>query len=191
MKPHAQTWCLQSLSVLCLAAAPLCLAGCGGEPPAAAFDATALLAHYEQQRQRHDPRAYSEVDLGEFTVAWRERAPAPDPATPADAPATAPDPAAADDQAAVRPQPTCLIIRFHLYGVVADDRLEEFSRLLETHGERVRSNIREAVQGSDLTQLNDPALGWLKSELIQSINQSLQTPILRNAVFGEFALDRG
>ena len=256
MKARAKSRCISSLGVLLLTAAPLSIAGCGKEQPTAVFDATVLLERYEQDRRRHDPHAYSEVDLGEFTVTWREKpkdvgqgtstfapppvpheakpsepavAPPPDPhkvehgasavapppvpheakpSEPTVAPppepnkvdqgATAvappPEPHKVDQGASAAtppPEPAALLIRFHLYGVVADGHLEEFSRLLETHGERVRSQVREAVQSSQRSQLDDPTLGWLKSELIQSINQSLQAPILRDAVFGEFALERG
>jgi len=208
MKARAKSRCISSLGVLLLTAAPLSIAGCGKEQPTAVFDATVLLERYEQDRRRHDPHAYSEVDLGEFTVTWREKpkdvdqgtstvAPPPEPheakpSEPASAPP--PEPHKVDQGASAAtppPEPAALLIRFHLYGVVADGHLEEFSRLLETHGERVRSQVREAVQSSQRSQLDDPTLGWLKSELIQSINQSLQAPILRDAVFGEFALERG
>ena len=242
--------------MLLLAAMLPSIAGCGGEQPTAVFDATALLERYEQDRRRHDPHAYSEVDLGEFTVTWREQpneadhgestaTPPHEPhetkqgestATPPHEPHEAkqgestatpphePHEAKQGESTATPPHephetkqgestttpphephetkqgestttppqaPAALIIRFHLYGVVADDHLEELTKLLETHGERVRSQVRETVQGSERTQLDDPTLGWLKSELIQSINQSLQAPILRDAVFGDFALDRG
>jgi hypothetical protein len=191
MKARATSWCLYNPGVLLLAAAPLSLAGCGGEQPTAVFDATALLERYEQDRRRHDPHAYSEVDLGEFMVTWREKPNELEQGKSPPTPPPEPKEATQSESTPPPPQPAALIIRFHLYGVIADGHLEEFSKLLETHGERVRSQVREAVQSSELSQLDDPTLGWLKSELIQSINQSLQAPILRDAVFGEFALERG
>ena len=208
MKARAKSRCIHSLGVLLLAAMPLSIVGCGGDQPTAVFDATALLERYEQDRRRHDPHAYSEVDLGEFTVTWRGKpieveqgkstvTPKQEPneakqGKSTDTPKQEPSEVKQGESTDTAPQePAALIIRFHLYGVVADDHLEELTRLLETHGERVRSQVREAVQSSELTQLDDPTLGWLKAELIQSINQSLQTPILRDAVFGEFALERG
>jgi hypothetical protein len=207
MKARAIIRCIHSLGVLLFAAPLLSLAGCGGEQPTAVFDATVLLERYEQDRHRHDPHAYSEVDLGEFTVTWREQPKEVDRGKSTDTPRREPSETKSGQSAAPPPEPSkaapgtsaaapppelaSLIIRFHLYGVVADGHLEEFSKLLETRGERVRSQVREAVQSSEREQLDDPTLGWLKSELIQSINQSLQAPILRDAVFGDFALERG
>ena len=88
-------------------------------------------------------------------------------------------------------EPAIFFIRFHLYAVVSDKELEEFAELLVTHGERIRGKIRETVQSSELDQLEDPTLGWLKSELIQWINRSVNTPILRDVVFADFSFERG
>jgi hypothetical protein len=220
MNTRCTTWSRYGLSVLMAAAWLPWVAGCGGEQATAVFDAAALLERIEQDRRRHDPHAYSELDLGEFTITWRggtaaspetdgRHANAEEEHAPKDAskdshaqqaehaqqtePAqeTPHAPPTSDQQPATSnlPPPT-LIIRFHLYAVVSDNQLEECRVLLETHGERVRSQVRETVQGSAQTQLEDPALGWLKSDLIQSINQSLQAPILRDVAFAEFALDR-
>jgi hypothetical protein len=90
-----------------------------------------------------------------------------------------------------RRETAIFFIRFHLYAVVSDKEIEEFTKLLETHGERIRGKIRETVQSSELAQLEDPTLGWLKSELIQWINRSVNTPILRDVVFGDFSFERG
>ena len=90
-----------------------------------------------------------------------------------------------------RHEPSIFYIRFHLYGVVPDRLVEEVEKLMETHGERVRAMVREAAQRCDVAQLDDPSLGWLKSELITSINRSLQAPMLRDVVFSEFSFERG
>jgi len=171
---------------------PLSLVGCGQEQTPAIIDAAALLERIEQDRHRHDPHAYSEVDLGEFTITWRREG---QKAGTGEQKPAKPDEAAKPVEAQVAQgasrDPAVLIIRFHLYGVVSDNQVEQCGELLETHGERVRSRVRETVQGSLAEQLQDPTLGWLKSDLIQSINQSLQAPILRDVAFAEFALDRG
>ena len=79
-----------------------------------------------------------------------------------------------------RREPAIFYIRFRLYAIVPDNLLEEFANLRETHGERLRGQVREAVQSCDIDQLDDPSLGWLKSELIRSLNRSLEAPILRD-----------
>ncbi|MHB8971808.1 MAG: hypothetical protein ACYC3X_18170 [Pirellulaceae bacterium] len=153
--------------------------GCGGQEPNPILDATALLERYEQVRQRHDPDHFSEVDLGEFTVTKRPQ----DEGTQT------------GQQKEVnlekQREPALYFIRFKLFAVVSDKELAEFEELLVTHGERIRGKIRETVQSSELQQLEDPTLGWLKSELIQWINRSVNTPILRDVVFADFSFERG
>ncbi|MHB0956609.1 MAG: hypothetical protein ACYC0X_09605 [Pirellulaceae bacterium] len=155
----------QSAILLLSTVGLLNILGCGEHKPNAVLDATALLERYEKVRQRHDPDHFSEVDLGQFTVTQRPTTSQRDPAI--------------------------FFIRFHLFAVVSDSELEEFTELLETHGERIRGKIRETVQSSELAQFEDPSLGWLKSELIQWINRSVSAPILRDVVFADFSFERG
>ena len=82
-------------------------------------------------------------------------------------------------------------IRFRLYAVVPDGLTDQFNELLLTHGERVNSKVLESARRCSLEQLNDPSLGWLKSDLISSVNRILQTPILRDVVFSDFSLECG
>jgi hypothetical protein len=157
--------------------------GCGEHKPNAVLDAAALLERYEKVRQRHDPDHFSEVDLGEFTVTQREQ----------EGKKKEEEKAAeksAEKQAQPR-EPAIFFIHFHLFAVVPDNELGEFTELLNTHGERIRGKIRETVQSSELAQFEDPTLGWLKSELIQWINRSVNTPILRDVVFADFSFERG
>jgi flagellar basal body-associated protein FliL len=62
--------------------------------------------------------------------------------------------------------------------------------MVEPYAQRVRDAVISAVQRSDLDQLRDPSLGWLKAELLATINQSLQMRILRDIVFTEFSFER-
>jgi hypothetical protein len=177
MKPCAATrYIHRPRAVLALALLPA-LIGCSGKPAMTVFDASAVLAGIEQDRRRHDPHAYSEVDLGEFAVTWRQK---PDETD------------RAESREAAEQYLATLIIRFHLYAVVPDHQVEECKKLLEASAERVRSKVREVVQGSDFGEKRrkDPTLNQLKSDLIQAINQSLQAPILRDVAFGEFGVDR-
>jgi hypothetical protein len=90
-----------------------------------------------------------------------------------------------------RREPAIYFIRFRLWAVVPDKEVPEFTRLLQTHGERIRGEVREIVQGSDLDQLDDPALVWMKLELVQSINRRIQATLVRDVVFAEFSFERG
>ncbi len=184
MSTRFTTWSRYGLSVLMAVTALPLVAGCGGERATAVIDAAALLERMEQDRRRHDPHAYSELDLGEYTITWRGGEPTKQDVDPPGTRTTG------NLVPATVLTPVSLIIRFHLYAVVSDNRLEECRSLLTTHGERVRSQVRQTVQGSDRGHLEESALGSLKSELIESINQSLQAPILRDVAFAEFALDR-
>jgi hypothetical protein len=84
-----------------------------------------------------------------------------------------------------------LYIRFHLYGVVPDRFVDKFTDRYKHHKERLREAVRKATQRCEVDQLNDPSLGWLKSELIRSINRELEAPLLRDVVFSKFSFERG
>jgi hypothetical protein len=90
-----------------------------------------------------------------------------------------------------RRETSILYIRFHLYAVIPDTLIPQFEELQQTHGERMRQTVRETAQSCDLDQLNDPSLGWLKSELISALNDVIQTPLVRDVVFSDFSLERG
>jgi len=90
-----------------------------------------------------------------------------------------------------RDKPSIYFIRFHLHAVVPDGLVDQFNALLLTHIQRVRDKVSEATSRCEIDQLKDPSLGWLKSELITSINRIVQSPLLRDVVFADFSLERG
>ncbi len=67
MKMHSNTSSQVKFSLLLVVACSV-LAGCSKPKEDGMLDATALLAQYEQDRRRHDPLHFSEVDLGDFDV---------------------------------------------------------------------------------------------------------------------------
>lgn len=155
-------WSLPLVGVAIWAAVIVTGAGCGsGDQQAVMVDARTLLDRYQQDRLRHDPRHFSEVDLGEFLVTQR-REPA-----------------------------TLYYVRFKLFVVVPDQQVESLNGLLESRKERVTADIRETVQRAELEQLNEPTLDWLKSELIRSINRNLGMRLVRDVVFADFSFERG
>lgn len=147
---------IRIVTILMLAAVVGSSCGCSGSDEER-IDATGLLV---QDRRRHDPLHFSEMDLGQFTVTQRHNL-------------------------------SIFYIRFHLYAVVPDTLVEEFTERLQTHGERVRATVRETAQGCDLDQLNEPTLAWLKTELISSINREVQATVVRDVAFADFSFERG
>ncbi len=121
-----------------------------------------MLERYEKDRRRHDPNHFSEVDLGEYTVSKKSNN-----------------------------SDSIYYVRFHLYGVVPDALISEFDKTLAAHGKTLRDRVLKVSNECKLNQLNDPSLGWLKSEMISSINRTLQAPLLRDVVFSEFSFERG
>ena len=69
-------------------------------------------------------------------------------------------------------------------------RQSQFEEMIEPYAQRMRDAVISAVQRSDLEQLRDPSLGWLKAELLTTINRSLQMRILRDIVFTDFSFEK-
>ncbi len=138
------------------------ITGCGGDDPAeeAMTDPTAVLANFERQRRRHDPVAFTEVDLGEYFVTM------------------------------LVPDHGMYSVRFHLYGVVDERQQEELETALTTRDRRMRDAVISTVRKTSLEHLGEAKLSWLKSELIPVINGSLKTQSLRDVVFGDYALEK-
>jgi len=90
-----------------------------------------------------------------------------------------------------RHDPKIYYMRFHLFAVVPDDLVDRFHGLLQTHGERMRAEVRAATQRCDLEKFNETSMEWLKSELITSINRLVREPIVRDVAFGQFSLELG
>lgn len=90
-----------------------------------------------------------------------------------------------------RHEPDIYYVRFHLFGVIPDQKLSKFDAAHTSHQERVRSAVLSTVQKSNLHQLTDPTLSWLKAELITQINRNLQARLLRDVVFTDFSLQKG
>jgi hypothetical protein len=154
MKNAARVSLVFAMGLICLGS------GCGVGSSDDMLDAQALLDRYQQDRRRHDPIHFSEVDLGEFYITKRY-------------------------------SPSIYYVRFHIYGVVPENQLDQFSEILQPHTQRVRDAVIAAVQRSELEHLDDPSLGWLKSELILTINRNLQMRMLRDVVFTDYSLERG
>lgn len=142
----------------------LALPGCGGsgEEHAEGEEHAAAEPELLPPRKRHDPKNYVEVDFGEFFVAR------------------------------LNPEGTeRTLVRFRIYGVAPETEQEELTAAVEKRGKRMRDAVIAAIQRTDARHLKDPRLGWIKSELVSTINTSLRCQALRDVVFSDFALIRG
>lgn len=147
---------------LLLLPATLSMTGCREPAPPEKPDPEVWLERLEQDRRRHDPRHFAEVDLGEFAVT-----------------VTQPD------------DPSIFFVRFHLYGVVPESLLERFEQLRDTHNKRLRDTVLGTTQKCRVDELDDPSLTWLKSDLLTAINRLVQAPILKDVAFADFTFERG
>lgn len=126
------------------------------------IEASELLELLQEDLNRHDPQAFSEVDLGEFRVTRT----------------------VADEQGT-------LVIKFRLYGVLPGDKTKEFEEKTSRYGKRMRDIVLGIVQRSDMNDLTAPRMGVLKSQLTRSINEMIRSRSLRDVVFSELTMERG
>lgn len=138
------------------------LAGCGGETKAAtAVDGIELLDLLEQQDKRHDPKAFVELNLGDYMVSRRGLG-----------------------------NDGVLVVRFQLYGIVSQLQQEKLSHELPGYEKRIRDAVISLAQRTELDQLADPNLAYLKSEITLAVNQVLRGKYVKDVVFSNFSLER-
>jgi hypothetical protein len=138
------------------------LAGCGSETKAAtAMDGIELLDLLEQQDKRHDPNAFIEISLGDYLVSRR----------------------GLNGEG-------ILVVRFQLFGIVAQTQQEKLTHDLPAYEKRVRDAVISLVQRTDIDQLTDPNLAYLKSEITLATNHVLQGRLIKDVVFSNFSLER-
>ncbi|WP_254511946.1 flagellar basal body-associated FliL family protein [Anatilimnocola floriformis] len=138
------------------------LAGCGAAPvQVAGMDVPELLELLEDEQMKKNPHAYTEVDLGQFKVTRM---------LPAD-----------EGQ---------LVVRFHLIGVVPEAKQEEFTGTMPKYETRLRDSILALVQKAEPEHLSDPALSYLKAEMMATINEQMHTRLLRSVVFSDLSIQR-
>ena len=138
------------------------LSGCGGESKAAtAVDGIELLDLLQQQDKRHDPKAFVELSLGDYMVSRRGLG-----------------------------GQGILVVRFQLFGIVAATEQEKLTHELPAHEKRIRDAVISLTQRTDLDQLADPNLAYLKSEITLAANDVLRGRVIKNVVFSNFSLER-
>jgi len=138
------------------------LSGCGGETKAAtAVDGIELLDLLEQQDKQHDPRAFVEISLGDYMVSRRGLG-----------------------------GQGILVVRFQLFGIVAAMEQEKLTHELPAHEKRIRDAVISLTQRTDLDQIADPNLAYMKSEITLATNDVLRGRLIKNVVFSNFSLER-
>ena len=138
------------------------MSGCGGETKAAvAVDGIELLDLLQQQDKRHDPKAFVELSLGDYMVSRRGLG-----------------------------GEGILVVRFQLFGIVAAQEQEKLTHELPAYEKRIRDCVISLIQRTDLDQLADPNLAYIKSEITLSTNDVLRGRLIKNVVFSNFSLER-
>jgi len=149
---------------LCGVLVYLCLfvSGCSSAPQqVAGLDVPELMELLEDEHLKRNPHAFSEVDLGKFKVSRM---------LPAD-----------EGQ---------LLVRFHLIGIVPDTRQAEFEGELPKYETRVRDAVLSLVQRAEPEHLADPAMNYLKSELLKVINDQMHSRTLKSVAFSDLSIER-
>ena len=135
-------------------------AGCGQEVSSDLSDPQELLARYDHDRRRHDPRQFVEVELGEYFVTRRQ------------------------------PDNNIYTIRCKLFAVVPRDKQPELEEALTTRRTAMRDAILGTIRSTEFEHLTEPTLSWVKSEMIPIVNRSLKTRVLRDIVFADYSFER-
>jgi hypothetical protein len=140
------------------------LAGCGhGDAQGGDLQTNELLELLEEQEMRHDSHSFAEVDLGKFKVTHALKG---------------------DDGQHLQ-------VRFHLVGILPEQRHAKLTGVLPHYENRMRDAVIHLVQQTDAEQLTDPGLAYFRSEVVAAINRVLQERLLKDVVFSDFSVDRG
>ena len=143
-------------------AATLLSAGCGEPPPEIDLqDPLRTLAVLEAQQQQQAADLYMEVDLGEFFVVKKQ-----------------PD------------SPYGLGVSCHLYGVIPNNSLAEFESVLALRQQRMRDRIIVRIQSADSPILVGSDLALLKSDLLKTCREALQSNLLQRVVISDFSVQQ-
>lgn len=137
-------------------------AGCGPAPPEIDLqDPLRTLAVLEARQQQQAADLYKEIDLGEFFVAKKQ-----------------PD------------SPYALGISCHLYGVIPHNAQREFDAVLALRQQRMRDSIIVRIQSAESPVLVGSDLALLKSDLLKTCRESLQSNLLQRVVISEFSVEQ-
>ncbi|MGV3605748.1 MAG: flagellar basal body-associated FliL family protein [Planctomycetaceae bacterium] len=158
------TFLRRSVAVFGLLLAALML-GCGSKEEAGqnpeALEAIALLDLLDKDHKQQDPTSFVELQLGKFKISH-----------------SLPD------------SEGTLLVQFTLYGVMSESKKEQIEPNLPAIEKRVRDAVISVVQRAEVEQLGDPALNYVKAELVTSLNRVMRGRILKAVAFSEFSIIR-
>jgi flagellar FliL protein len=77
-------------------------------------------------------------------------------------------------------------VDFHLFGTVAEDMEEEYTKLMDAKGKRVREQVILTVRSAEMTDLADAGLGLIKRRILATTNKTLGKTCLQTVIFTEF-----
>ncbi len=80
-----------------------------------------------------------------------------------------------------------LRLDFHLYGTIAKEDEEAFTKAFEENKNRFRDKAIGIFRSSEVTDLTDSKLGLIKRKILETSNKILGEPYLRTIVFSEFS----
>lgn len=78
-------------------------------------------------------------------------------------------------------------IDFELFGVVLAADEAEFTERFGLHAKRLNEQVTIAIRGMESADFTDPGLGLIKRVVLEKVNRALGKPLVREAVFSEFA----
>lgn len=78
-------------------------------------------------------------------------------------------------------------IDFELFGVVLAADQAEFAERYGLHAKRLNEQVTIAIRGMESTDFTDPSLGLIKRVVLEKVNRALGKPLVREAIFSEFA----
>lgn len=78
-------------------------------------------------------------------------------------------------------------IDFELFGVVLAADEPEFTERFDLHAKRLNEQVTIAIRGMESADFTDPGLGLIKRVVLEKVNRALGKPLVREAVFSEFA----
>lgn len=153
---------IRILPLVCLGLLACSLAGCGSAPvQVAGMDVPELMELLEDEQMKKNPHAYVEIDLGKFKVTRM---------LPAD-----------EGQ---------LVVRFHLIGVLPESKQQDFTDSMPKYETRVRDSILSLVSKAEPEHLSDPAMSYLKAEMLGTINEQMHARHLKSVVFSDLTIER-
>ncbi len=150
---------LMNLSMSLLVASSM--TGCGsGLTEEQLIDPLHLIENYDPTTPRHHPVKLSEVDLGEFVVSI--------------------------------PNPNSIEVyrvQFHAFAVVPRERVSEVAESVEVYSSRMRDTMCSVVKNVDIDKMDDPAMTWLKAEMIPALIRELHSEEVRDIIFSDFLIE--